>query len=134
MSGWNTVVSDLVGTPFEWGARGPGKYDCLGIVDLTLERMGLPRPPNWLGWQADSNSDASAKMEASIADGVWEKVETPAPGDIAALSTHTRIHHIGVVTPYGILHTVRRFGAVVSTDAELRLSGYRRVEYYRWVG
>ena len=50
-----------------------------------------------------------------------------------ALSSHRRIHHVGIVTPFGVLHAVPAHGAIIQSVAQLRAAGYQRIEGYRWV-
>jgi hypothetical protein len=73
-------------------------------------------------------------MEGQIATPAWRRLETPEPGAVVALSTHRRIHHVGVCTPFGVLHATKGFGARVESEAILKATGYRRIEYYQWVG
>jgi probable lipoprotein NlpC len=36
-----TYISDLIGKPFLRGGRGPGAYDCAGLVVEVLRRQGI---------------------------------------------------------------------------------------------
>ena len=78
--------------------------------------------------------DASARMEDEVASERWTKVDDPEPGDVAVLSTHKRIHHVGLKLSNGILHTTEKRGALIQREIHLKAMGYRRVEYYRWAG
>ena len=128
---WEQIIMTLVGTPFEWGARGPRTQDCWGLVLRALELADLPRPGEWA---VDTPEEACGIMEEQSKQKEWARVQDPLPGDVVAMSSRRRIHHIGLLTPYGVLHTTRKFGAVVSSERDLRQAGYQRIEYYRWAG
>lgn len=38
---------DLLGKEFEYGGRGPDKYDCYGLVMEVRNRVGLPTPDEY---------------------------------------------------------------------------------------
>lgn len=129
---WIRIINHLVGTPFEWGARGPVAYDCWGLVVEVMRLAGRPVPGDWTTEDAVS---ASKIMEGQIASPLWVRThDTPEPLDVVAMSTHRLIHHVGVATPFGILTTTRELGAVHEIESKLRQQGYRRLEYYRWAG
>jgi len=133
MTAWEKVAYDLVGKPFLWGARGPDAYDCWGLVAEALNRVDLPVPPD-LMLPDDTVEHTTRTLEQQIASPAWVLQTKPEPGDVAALSTNKRIHHVGVLTPWGVLHTAARCGAVISRERQLRAMGYQRIEYYRWAG
>jgi len=133
MSDWGAIIRQLVGASFVWGARGPAAYDCWGLVVRAYELAGLPYPGD-LATPEGAQAEAAAVMEGQIATPSWRRLEAPEPGAVVALSTHRRIHHVGLWTPFGVLHATKGFGARVESEATLRASGYRRIEYYRWVG
>ncbi|MCZ9344062.1 C40 family peptidase, partial [Streptomyces sp. TRM76130] len=35
---------DQLGKPYQWGAEGPGSYDCSGLTSVAWERAGTPIP------------------------------------------------------------------------------------------
>ncbi len=130
---WQTTLLSLIGLPFRWGARGPDAYDCWGLVSACLKSLDLPVPPDLMA-PTDTEDDTTQTIEQEIASERWVRVNAPKPGDVAAMSSHTRIHHLGLVTPWGVLHTSYRSGAILSSGVQLRAMGYRRMEYYRWAG
>lgn len=40
-------ISDMIGKPYEELARGPGSYDCVGLVLEILRRSGA-KPTDWI--------------------------------------------------------------------------------------
>lgn len=127
---WDKALNDLVGAPFVWGGRGEaGGYDCWGLTVEVLRQMGVevtlefsPRTPR----------DVVGLIDEQTAGPGWEQVAAPQVGDVAVLGNAKNRHHVGVVTPVGILHTLRKAGAVIQQPVDLRLQGYRLIEYYRW--
>jgi cell wall-associated NlpC family hydrolase len=130
---WQTTILSLIGLPFRWGGRGPDAYDCWGLVSACLQSLDLPVPPDLMA-PTDTEEDTTKTIEQEIASQRWLRVNPPRPGDVAAMSSHTRIHHLGLFTPWGVLHTSNKSRAILSSEAQLRRMGYRRMEYYRWAG
>lgn len=137
---WVKIVCGLVGKPFQWNARGPDAYDCWGLVITARQAVGLDTPNAWSEWLlSESEAGVNGKescmlMEAQIERPVWLRVDNPTPGDIVVMSTHKLIHHVGLYTPFGVLNTTRQMGVTVDTLFRLRDLGYKRIEYYQWVG
>lgn len=127
---WDKALNDLVGAPFVWGGRGEsGGYDCWGLTVEVLRQMGVnitlefsPRTPR----------DVVGLIDEQTSGPGWTKVDSPEVGDVAVLGNANNRHHVGVVTPFGILHTLRKVGAVIQQPLDLRFQGYRLIEYYRW--
>lgn len=131
MANWGEIVNGELGKPFVWNGRADDAYDCWGLVLRVYRLLGWPNPGDWMA--GDEGVACVARiMEREFRGSDWVRVEHPVPGDIAALSTHEKLHHVGVVTPFGIMHTNRRHGVVVAKEAALRAVGYRHVEYFRW--
>lgn len=136
---WAVLINRLLGTPFRWNARGPDAYDCWGLVMEVRRAAGLVVPDEWGAWSTntpDSNSEACGLMEAQIGrvPATWKRDSSPLEGAIVAMSTHQKIHHVGVATPFGVLDTTRQLGVTLNTVPRLRDLGYKRVEFYQWVG
>ena len=131
MSNWGEIVNGELGKPFEWGGRGSDAYDCWGLVLRVYELLGWPNPGDWVT-PDEGTSCVIRIMEREFRGQDWIKVTHPEPGDVAAMSTHEKLHHVGIVTPFGIMHTNRKHGVVIAKEAVLKALGYRTVEYYRW--
>lgn len=139
LDAWQALVAPqahggLLGAPFVWGARGPA-YDCWGLVAVARARLGAPVPDDWCVADHDTAA-AMAVMAREAANPAWVAVDLAAlaPGDIVALSSHRRIHHVGLATPWGVLHAARGVGAVLQDLNALRRSGYRLILPYRYAG
>lgn len=80
--------SDLMGKPFQDGARGPAAFDCVGFMLEVQRRLGVPLPP----WGSDPRELAGALP-------YWGKVTEPQPGDAILLDSDDPrwTFHIAVV-------------------------------------
>lgn len=131
MSNWGEIVNGELGKPFEWGGRGADAYDCWGLVIRVYELLGRPVPRS-LTWTSRTPDGVMQEVLEELKTTHWEKTLTPAPGDVLALRVGQQVQHVGVVTPFGILHTVRKHGVVVTSEPILRTLGYQHFEYYKW--
>lgn len=130
---WPAMLREMVGKPFAWNGRGPDTYDCWGVVQAVLMRLGRPFPADWWVPEGERLATPPRLMEAEMRSGRWQATAAPAPGDVVALSHHRRIHHVGVLVPGNhILHATPTLGVAQTTWAGLRAQGYRRIEVYRW--
>ncbi len=130
METWEAVVTGLVGAPFKFGGRGPDSYDCWGLLLEALRRLGKPLPPDYV---TETPESATRTIQANLAPPHWVRQEKPEPGDVVMMSTRGIIHHTGLLTPFGILHTDRKLGCCIMPESALRAIGYQRIEYHRWV-
>jgi len=94
-------VSDLIGRPYRYGATGSDPdqaVDCIHVVLLALDEMGLPRPPSSQHWYSASWRQVARELLE------WGKrVETAKlDGDVVLLSTEK--HAFGVVWQQGVIH------------------------------
>ena len=98
------VWLDLLGKPFEDGARGPAAYDCVGLMLEVERRLGITLPP----WGSDPRELAGAMAH-------WEKVTDPQPGDAILMDAVDQRYrwHIGVVAGGGwMIHAREGVGVV----------------------
>lgn len=135
---WQAILAPVsqggyLGAPFVWGGRGPDGYDCWGLVAVVRERLGQP-VPDWSEVIYPDAKQAGAILAAKAETPDWLAVAEMAPGDIIALSTHRRVHHVGIASPWGVLHAARGYGAVHQEPADLRRTGYRLIQPYRYQG
>lgn len=125
----------FLGLPFKWGARGPEAYDCWGLVATLRARMGQPVPDDWGVPKCDVGAALAVFARESESQD-WQSVPLGQhqPGDIIALSTHRRIHHVGLATPWGVIHAARGCGSVHQDLAGLRRAGYQLIQPYQYHG
>lgn len=121
-------LKKLIGTPFEYGGRGPDTFDCYGLVmHLFKVRQGITLP--------DYNSPSDQAVQAAVIGtqlDLWKKI--PQQADVAVLLRLGRhACHCGyMVDNDHVAHAVDSAGGVLiqRIDAwERRILGF-----YRYVG
>lgn len=130
------AAGGFLGAPFVWGGRGPTAWDCWGLVAAVSGRLGRPLPDDWAS--LDPRHGAALAAFATLPDRAarlaWAPVERLAPGDVVTLSSHRRIHHAGIASPWGVLHASQGYGVIIQGLGELRRAGYRLIQGYRYQG
>lgn len=122
-------VRPYLGLPYRLGADGPDAFDCRGLVRVVLRKhFGRAVPPLPLG------TDLGALWASSVASGMWETVDHPAPGDGVVMRGGDD-PHVGVYLEAGeagVLHAYEASGQVVWTPMDrLRLTGFSRLSFVR---
>lgn len=135
---WLSIVKPvsqggLLGAPYEWCGRGPNNFDCWGLIVEIRSRIGQPIIDEW------SNIEYSPNIShVAVSNGFnlscWVKTEEFEPGNIIGLGKNKMLHHTGIVTPWGIMHTVKVFGALIHKVNELKLNGYNLIQPYSYIG
>ena len=90
--------TDLLGKPFAYHGRGPGAYDCWGLVREICGRGGVVLPDH-------ASSAEPAEQGAGIQDDAakyYQKVDYPEPLDVILFQVVPRyVTHCGVYVGYG---------------------------------
>lgn len=126
-------LNGVIGIPYLFGGRNVSTgVDCWGLTAHVLRLFGTPVPRDW---EPSSIVEACRIMTREADSGTgWEEV-TFEPGAVAAMFRRRIVEHVGVCLASGILHTTPETGAVIQTPRRLlRVCGFDRVRYYRWVG
>ncbi len=122
------LFADMIGKPFERGGRGPDSYDCWGVLQQVLRRMGYS-PTDY-----PTRPDLLMRVVADE----WQPipVEKLLPGDGILLRSSLPEYqwHIGVaVNPWNMVHARESVGVCVE-----RIDGplYKRrlLGFYRYRG
>ena len=113
-----TVVSwaeAQLGKPYQWGAAGPGSFDCSGLTMAALAQAGITVPHN-----------ANAQWQQTRAHPVAE--HQLAPGDLVfyagADGSLTAPGHVGIYVGTGAIIDAPHTGANVRFDPLSSISGY----------
>ena len=119
---------DLIGKRFREGARGPAEYDCWGLLQCVLRRMGHN--------PTDFPSDPALLLQA-ISD-EWQPLDRepiePGDGILLRSSDPRYLWHVGVVvSPGRYLHVRQSVGACVERF-DLPATRRRIVGFYRYRG
>jgi cell wall-associated NlpC family hydrolase len=118
-------VQDLIGKPYQLGARGPDAFDCWGLCAEVYRRGGIVLPE----FRAECMTHAQrAALVDDLADDHVDLVHLP---DDWCFVYVRREGHIGVHWRGSVLHCARPHGTVLQ-----RLDLFRRVhpgvEFARW--
>jgi hypothetical protein len=122
------VYGDMVGRPFRRGGRGPYTYDCWGVLQAILRRLG----------NHPTDFPTEPALMASALEDEWVEIkrEMVLPGDGVLMRSFDPeyVWHIGVaVDPWRMLHVRESVGVCVEAfDSTL----YKRriVGFYRFKG
>jgi len=117
--------ADLIGIPYEPGGRGPGTYDCYGLVRECLRRDGII-VPDYTSPKDGVIITALFAMELRL----WELCE-PQKGVMAVLKVPGNTHCGYMLNPEYMLHTWKASGGVVIEP--VRVWGHRLRGFYRYV-
>ena len=128
---WHDLLTPLIGRPYKFGADGPDAYDCWGLVRHLLFELGVPseRLPAFDGQSYESVGESLRK---DWLGGTWERVETGRPGDAVLMARLKGYHHVGVVTPSGIIHADKPLGVCIQDEGSLKTTFWQRWVYFRW--
>ena len=93
------LAKDQLGKPYQWGAAGPDKFDCSGLVQYVYSNLGV-QLPRVSGQQAGA--------------GVHVDREDLQPGDLVFFRlSGTRIDHVGIYVGRGkFVHAPRKHSPV----------------------
>ncbi len=113
------LAKDQLGKPYQWGAAGPDKFDCSGLVQYVYSNLGV-QLPRVSGQQAGA--------------GVHVDREDLLPGDLVFFRlSGTRIDHVGIYVGRGkFVHAPRkhspvRFDSLNNAWWRRKFKGGRRV-------
>ncbi len=122
-----------IGIPWENGAQGPESFDCWAFVrHIQREHFSVEVPPiNVDASQLSAVVRAFTRHPELIH---WQRVQTPQDGDCVLLSSNRFPAHVGVWVSGAVLHCKKGPGVVHQTPAELSLSGWGGMAYFRHIG
>lgn len=99
-----------LGKPFRHRGRGPGSFDCVGMVAWALTHHGFPIKDVRYYGRAARPQDLRAAIEANLGKpitGAWQ------PGDIAIVALPSQPNHLALIADYlhGGLSLIHCYGA-----------------------
>ncbi len=80
----NTAINagfSHIGTPYVWGGKGPGGFDCSGFVSWAFAQAGISIPSSTTGLASTGTQVSSGNMQ---------------PGDIVFFDTYKKNGHVGI--------------------------------------
>lgn len=121
VSAQSVEFCDLIGAPFEYGARGPDSYDCYGLLMEMYKRIGIDVTDY-------GSSSQGAEIIAMMLSKVHEWGEVKARPGCAILIKLPMSMHVGFLLPFKkFIHTSRSTGGVTIEylrNWERRVLGY----------
>ncbi|RDW18759.1 peptidase [Oceanobacillus arenosus] len=70
-----------LGTPYVWGGKGPGGFDCSGFVSWAFAQAGISIPSSTAALQSTGTKVSASNMQ---------------PGDIVFFNTYKKNGHVGI--------------------------------------
>ncbi|MDY7537621.1 NlpC/P60 family protein [Undibacterium sp. RTI2.1] len=119
--------SDLIGTPFKTGGRGPDYFDCYGLVMEMAKRDGIELPD----FGTHSNQGViSALVGASLPQ--WEEVSQKA-GAVVLIRIGRYVSHVGyMINDDEMIHSWDQANGVSTLKVDTWKN--RIVGFYKHVG
>ena len=128
-------ADDLVGTPFEYGGRGPDSYDCYGLVKEIYKREGVELPDFIYSKDVADDPLRYSFFEALMGGGKssWTRIKGPKLGSVVHLQVFGYGCHIGVVSKYNRFYHAWQLSGGVTQE---RLEPWKRrvLGYYKYDG
>jgi cell wall-associated NlpC family hydrolase len=117
-------ISELIGTPFAYGGRGPDQFDCYGLVKHLYERRGARLPD----YRSPSDQNRIGALMAGALT-LWEPCDR-VPGAVVVFRIMGRVSHCGIVVDDDrFIHTWEGSGGVCIerlSEWEKRVHGFVR--------
>ncbi|MFJ6770418.1 NlpC/P60 family protein [Kitasatospora sp. NPDC091257] len=97
-----SAAASKIGSPYVWGATGPGSFDCSGLMVWAFNQAGVSLP-------------RTSQAQASAGTRIGSDISQAQPGDL--LIFYTDAHHVGIYAGNGqVLHAPKP-GASVRYEA-----------------
>jgi cell wall-associated NlpC family hydrolase len=123
------IFTDLLGKPWQDGARGPDAYDCVGLVLEIQRRRGIDVPE-----YVSSEAEFHRQFHHDQLFAECPRLAGADPGCVALFKVGVNQHHLGVmVDRYRMIHTAQYPGCAIVERIlgpiwERRLIGFYLVE------
>ena len=103
-----------IGKPYQWGAQGPGRFDCSGLTSFAYAAAGLAIPR------------VSRAQFAAFASAARVALGDLRPGDLVFFASDPAdpgtIHHVGMYVGRGLMVEAPHTGATVRLSSVMRPS------------
>jgi hypothetical protein len=121
------LYADLIGKPYLKDARGPAKFDCLGLAIEIQRRMGHTVPEF-----VSSESELHRQLATGGFLASCTRVDEPKAGCVVLFLMSASEHHIGTMTDrFVMVHTTAQTRGVVREPILGPLWSRRIVGFYQ---
>jgi cell wall-associated NlpC family hydrolase len=114
-------------------ATGPDEFDCWGLVHHCLNEYFGVVVNRFEDVRTDDKASINMAAWTTIGHGDWVKCEVPQDGDVVLMSRKSVFHHVGIHVDGKVLHSRDGSDACIERERDLRLIGFKRIEYFRHV-
>lgn len=129
-----------IGKPWVLGTSGPDSYDCWGLVRAVMaEQFKIDVPaiiiPDCAGLAVVREAMVQFQHHPELQR--WRTAEVPREGDGVQMSAAINPWHVGIWVDAdggGVLHCLEGAGVIFTKPVALRVAGWRRLSYWRFVG
>ena len=97
------AIDARLGTPYQWGASGPNRFDCSGLTSWVWRKAGVSLPHSSRAQYAGGRKVSRAEIQ---------------PGDLVFHGSP--IHHVGIYIGNGNMISAPRTGDVVKIQYAFR--------------
>ena len=105
--------NDLIAKPFEYGGRGPDKYDCFGLVLEAYRRFGIAIPDYSISSYACEI--ISNKIDSEKSNSCWYELSAPEVPCVVLIKAHFYFtQHFGVYIGFGKFLHIQDYGVCIS--------------------
>jgi cell wall-associated NlpC family hydrolase len=116
---------DLLGIPFERGARGPNSYDCYGLAMEMFRRIGVAVPDFKSPGTLEEIADLVRRKEAR-----WNKVPFGQVHSLVTLRVEGLVAHVGfMIDADRFIHAFEPTGV---TTERLRNGSFKPLGFYTY--
>lgn len=129
-------AEQYLGKPWESGAQGPDSFNCWGLV-RTVAKAHFGFEPPLIVIDESIGSAVRAAFRTHPAHAQYQCVTHPIAGDIVEMGSAKDMWHVGIwldVDGGGILHSVQGVGVVYTQTRHLKMLGWSRTIFWRYVG
>lgn len=126
-------VRDLLGIPWVAGGRGPGSFDCWGLVKWIYGTQLSVTLEDFAGIPVDDVRAVGTEMTRGVLVAPWHPSSTPGHLDLVAMGGNRLIHHVGVWLDIDgglVLHTSSGKSVCAQGLSQVKTTGTQTIKFY----
>jgi len=126
-------INGLIGKPWESGKDGPFSFDCWGLCRF-VQWEHYDRILPMVNVEAINLREVVKNIGGHPERARWYQVERPVDGGLVEMWRSENPDHIGIwvdVEGGGVLHCLQRLGVCFDSLTVLKMSKWRKINFYR---